>query len=152
MSNISSTDTLAVKLMRWVARFLSIPWAFWALFWTFFVVANYQGDGYFGLAVTIIIMVIALLMFIGAAIIAGVWGKEAFGGGVLLVDGALIIVCFLAAPHIEPSIVEFLTPSELPFNFVMVLPPLVAGSLFLACHRISKTSGEHSRTGDIGPS
>ena len=143
MSNISSTDTLPVKSMRWVARFLSLPWAFWALFWTWFVLAHFTGEGeFFSKLVSIIIMIIVALMFIGAAIIASVWGKEAFGGGVLLVDGVLIIVCFLAAPHIEPSIVEFLTPSELPFNFVMVLPPLVAGSLFLACHRISKTSGE----------
>jgi len=141
MSNISSSDAWPVKLMRWVARFLSIPWAFWALSVTLFVVANFQGE-YFGLAVSIIIMIIAALMFIGAAIIASVWGKEAFGGVVLLVDGVLIIVCLIVVPHIGPTIVEFLTPSALPFNFVMVLPPLVAGSLFLACHRISKTSGE----------
>ena len=141
MSNISSSDAWPVKSMRWVARFLSIPWAFWALSVTLFVVANFQGE-YFGLAVSIIIMIIAALMFIGAAIIASVWGKEAFGGVVLLVDGVLIIVCLIVVPHIGPTIVEFLTPSALPFNFVMVLPPLVAGSLFLACHRISKTSGE----------
>jgi len=126
--------------MRWVARFLSIPWAFWALFVTWFVSVNLHGEGRFSSAVYITIMIIAALMFIGAAIIASVWGKEAFGGGVLLVDGALIIVCFIVA--IRPTIVEFLTPSEGPFNFVMVLPPLVAGSLFLACHRRSKTSGE----------
>jgi len=142
MSNIGSTDTLPVKLMRWVARFLSIPWAYWALFITWFVVGSGNADGEISLAFYIIIVIIASLLFMGAAIIASVWGKEAFGGCVLLVDGALIIVCFLVVPHIGPTIVEFLTPSALPFNFVMVLPPLVAGSLFLACHRISKTSGE----------
>ena len=143
MSNISSTDTLPVKLMRWAARFLSVPWAYWALFWTWFVLGHFHIDGGISLAFFIIIMFIVALMFMGAAIIASVWGKEALGGGVLLVDGVLIIVCFLVVPHIGPTIVEFLTPSALPFNFVMVLPPLVAGSLFLICHRRSKTSGEH---------
>ena len=137
MSNISSKDAWPVKLMRWVARFLSILWAYWALFITCFVLAHA-----FQTAVLVIVMFIPLLMFMGAAIIASVWGKEALGGGVLLVDGVLIIVCFLVGPHIRPSIVEFLTPSALPFNFTMVLPPLVAGSLFLACHRISRRSGE----------
>ena len=139
MSNISSTDTLPVKLMRWVARFLSIPWAYWALFWTWFVLAHF-----FQTAVLAIVMVIPLLMFIGAAIIASVWQKEALGGGVLLADSVLIlasivIVCFTV---IGPG--DSLPPlwlTALAF-FTMVLPPLVAGSLFLACHRISKTSRE----------
>jgi len=137
MSNISSKDAWPVKLMRWVARFLSIPWAYWTLFITWFVLKHA-----FQTAVLAIVMTIPILMFLGAAIIAGVWGKEALGGGVLLVDGVLIIVCFLVGPHIQPTLVEFFTPSALPFNFTLALPPLAAGSLFLACHRISKKSGE----------
>lgn len=141
MSNISSTDTRPVKLMRWVARFLSIPWAFWALFWTFFVaMAYHEGEGYFGLPVFIIIMAIAVLMFIGAAIIASVWGKEALGGGVLLVDGMLIYALGVYGPH-SPMPTGASWDTVLAIS-TLVLAPLVAGSLFLACHRISKTSGE----------
>jgi len=82
-------------------------------------------------------------MFMGAAIIASVWAKEAFAGGVLLLDGVLLITCFLVGvPHLHVTIGEFFTPSALPFNFVFVLPPLAAGFLFLVCHRLSKTSGE----------
>ena len=139
MSNISSSDAWPVKSMRWVARFLSIPWVFWALFVTWFLVGDSYFAGEISLAVSIIITIIAALMFLGAAIIASVWGKEAFGGGVLLVDGALIIVFLIV--EVRPTIEEFLTPSD-PLGFVMVLPPLVAGSLFLICHRRSKTSGE----------
>jgi hypothetical protein len=145
MSNISSKDAWPVKLMRWVARFVSIPWAYWALAIAWFVAGTGYEEGgrtLAQLAVFIIVMIISPLMFMGAAIIAGVWGKEAFGGTVLLVDGVLIIVCIWVSSHINPSFVEFFTPSHLPFNFTMVLPPLVAGSLFIACHRISKTSGE----------
>jgi len=137
MSDISSKDKWPVKLMRWVARFVSIPWAYFALFVTWFV-SNFAYWGGMSLVLYIIIVTIASLLFMGAAIIASVWGKELLGGGALLVDSVLIIVCFIVVPHIGPSIVEFFTPSHMPFNFVMVLLPLVAGSLFLACHRISK--------------
>ena len=142
MSNIGSTSVWAVKLMRWAARLLSVPWAFWALFWTFFALGNLHGEGSLSSAVFIIIMIIFALMFIGASIIASVWGKEALGGGMLLVDGVLIIASIVVfcsliggwAPHL-------LWVTTLAF-FTMVLPPLVAGSLFLICHRQSKTSGE----------
>ena len=134
MSNISSKDAWPVKLMRWVARFLSIPWAYWTLFITWFVL-KYA----FQTAVLAIVMTIPILMFLGAAIIAGVWGKEALGGGVLLVDGVLIIVCLLVAPHIQ---IRELTVFAVVAFSTLALPPLAAGSLFLACHRISKTSRE----------
>lgn len=145
MSNISSTDTLPVKLKRWVARVLSILWAFWAIFWTWFVLANFTGEGeFFSKAVSTIIMIIFALMFMGAAIIASVWGKEALGGGVLLVDGVLMIASIIIVAYLTGSPRDFF---RLPWLnalalFTMVLPPLVAGFLFLICHRRSKTSGE----------
>jgi len=143
MSDISSSDAWPVKSMRWVARFLSIPWAFWALFWTFFVLAHFLPS-----AVLAIIMIIVALMFVGAAIIASVWGKEALGGRVLLADGVLILAFIILAAFLTGSPKDFL---RLPWLnalalFTMVLPPLVAGSLFLACHRRSKTSGERQET------
>ena len=135
MSNISSKDTWPVKLMRWVARFLSVSWAFWALFWTLFVLAHS-----FQTAVLAIVMIIPLLMFMGAAIVASVWGKEAFGGVVLLVDGVLIFVCGTFGPH-SPLLTDVSWDTVLAIS-TMVLAPLAAGSLFLICHRRSKTSGE----------
>ena len=138
MSIISFSDAWPVKSMRWVARFLSVPWAFWALFWTWFVSAHFSS------AVSIIIMVIVAPMFMGAAIIASVWGKEALGGGVLLVDGVLMIASIIIVAYVTGSPRDFF---RLPWLnalafFTMVLPPLAAGSLFLACHRRSRTSGE----------
>jgi hypothetical protein len=132
MSNISPKDAWPVKLMRWVARFLSIPWAYWTLFWTWFVLGHaFQG------AVLAIIMTIPLLMFLGAAIIAGVWGKEVLGGVVLLIDGVLLFAVGTLGPH-SPM----LNGDAALSISTIVLPPLVAGYLFLACHRRSKTSGE----------
>ena len=146
MSIINFSDAWAVKSMRWVARFLSIPWAFWALFWTWFALAHSAGEGRFlSIAVFTIIMIIVALMYIGAAIIASVWGKEAFGGGLLMADGVLIlasiIIFCLTVPGPGDSLRPLLWLTALAF-FTMVLPPLVAGYLFLACHRRSKTSGE----------
>jgi hypothetical protein len=138
MSIIRFLDAWPVKSMRWVARFLSVPWAFWALFWTWFVSAHFSS------AVSIIIMIIVAPMFMGAAIIASVWGKEALGGGVLLVDGVLMMASIIIVAYLTGSPRDFF---RLPWLnalafFTMVLPPLAAGSLFLECHRRSKTSGE----------
>ena len=142
MSIISSTDTLPVKSMRWVARFLSLPWPFCALFWTWFALAEGK---FLSIVVFTIIMIIVALMYIGAAIIASVWGKEAFGGGLLMADGVMIlasiIIFCLTVPGPGDPRVPPLWLTALAF-FTMVLPPLVAGYLFLACHRRSKTSGE----------
>jgi hypothetical protein len=140
MSNSGSARTASVTLMRWVARFLSIAWAFWALFWTWFLAANYQREGYFGLAGSIIIMIIAALMFLGPAIITSVWRMEALGGGALLVDSVLVTLAGTLAPH-EPMLTHEFRSTALGF-LTMVLPPLAAGILFLVCHRRSRTSGE----------
>jgi len=141
MSNIRSKNKWSVILMRWVARLISIPWAYWALAIAWFVAGNGYEEG-MSLALYMIIVFTAFLLTVGAAIIAGVWGMEALGGSVLLADGVLIVLCFIGSPHIRPNLVDFFTPWKLPFNFVTVLPPLLAGSLFLASNRISKKSGE----------
>lgn len=137
MSNIRSKNDWSVILMRWVARLISIPWAYWALAIAWFVAGNGYEEG-MSLGLYIIIVFIAFLLTLGAAILAGVWGLEALGGTVLLVDSVLIIVSFMASPHISPSLVDFFTPSKVPFNFTIILPPLLAGVFFIACQRISR--------------
>jgi hypothetical protein len=141
MSNINPKTAKPVKWMLWVARFLSIPWAFWALFWMFFILHNYLEEGFFSLTVFIIIMVIILLMFLGAAIMASVWGKEAFGGGVLLLDGVLVIGIGILGPH-SPFLIEGEFWNSVVIISTCVLPPLIAGSMFLAYNQKLKTSGE----------
>jgi len=139
MSNISSTDAWPVKLMRWVARFLSIPWAFLVLLFMLFGVGYGVDEGDYSIAVAIIMVIIVALMSLGAALIASVWGKEAIGGGLLIAAGVLYlgqtIYDILTYPDIRDLQLGWL-------EVAMILPPLVAGSLFLACHRRSKTSGE----------
>ena len=138
MSNISSLDTWKITLMHWIARILSIPWAFWALFWTFFIVAQPNKDGEYlpTVALTIILSIVAL-MYVGAAIIASVWGKEAFGGSVLLLDGVLL---FISVAVMTDGFEDFFHNSDFTIlAFSTVLPPLIAGYLFLICHRRTKT-------------
>jgi len=136
MSNISSTDARSVKLMRWVARFLSIPWAFLTLCVTMFGVLSAVGEG--DISIVTFIFIMFALMSVGGALIASVWGKEALGGGLLIAAGVL---------RLGQNIYDFFiyNPEELQpdwFNVAMILLPLVAGSLFLVCHRRSKMSGE----------
>ncbi len=137
MSNISASDAGPVKLMRWVARFLSIPWAILVLLFSMFAFAYGIEEGSYSMAVYIIIIIIVALMSLGPAIIASVWGKEAIGGGLLIAAGVLILGGEIYS--------LFIYSGETPLGwlvFALVLPPLVAGSLFLACHRRSRTLGE----------
>jgi hypothetical protein len=142
MSNVSSKNKWQVILMRWVARLVSIPWAYFALGVVWFIAGSANYEEGMSVVLYIIIVTIAFLLTMVAAILAGVWGLELLGGTVLLADSALIIICFIVSPHLRPTLVEFFTPSALPFNFVPVLPPLVAGALFIECHRISKKPRE----------
>jgi hypothetical protein len=141
MSNISSKNKWSVILMRWIARLVSIPWSYWALAIIWFVAGNGYEEG-MPLALYMIIVFIAFLMTVGAAIIAGVWQKEILGGTILLIEGVLLLLWFMATPQVRPSLVDFFNPVKLPFNFVVVLPPLLAGLLFIVCHRLSKKSNE----------
>jgi uncharacterized protein YqgC (DUF456 family) len=97
-------------------------------------------EGTYSVAVYTIIIIIVALMSLGAALIASVWGKEAIGGGMLIAAGALALGVFIY------SLTQY-SLAELQIGwleFALILPPLVAGSLFLACHRRSKTSGGQS--------
>jgi hypothetical protein len=138
MSNISSADARPVKLMRWVARFLSIPWAIFALLFSMFAFAYGIEERTYSVAVYTIIIIIVALMSLGAAIIASVWGKEAIGGGMLISAGVLALGVFIYSLT-QYSLVELQIGW---LEFALILPPLVAGSLFLVCHRKSKTSEE----------
>jgi len=127
MSNISSEDKRQFVLMRWIARFISIPWAYWALAIAWFVAGNGYEEG-MSLGLYIIIVFIAFLLTLGVAILAGVWGMEMLGGTVLLADCVLIFVCFIVSPRLPGVLLV-----------TLLLPPLLAGSLFCVCGRTSRS-------------
>ena len=90
-------------------------------------------------AILIPVMVIAFTMYLGAAIVAGVWGKEILGGRVLIADGVVLFVLGITFMIVAGGFDAFLS---MPSGFFLalltiVLPPLVAGALFLASHRRS---------------
>ena len=139
MSTNISTTTAAVKTMRWVARIISIPWAYWALFWTFYLTMSICPRNPSMWAILIPVLIIAFLMYVGAAIVASVWGKEILGGRVLIADGVVLFVLGITFPIFAGGFDAFLS---MPSGFFLALltiflPPLVAGSLFLASHRKS---------------
>ena len=141
MQIVRFPDKWSVKKMCSVAILVSIPWAFWATFWTFFLLVHLFGEGGFlSKAVFLIIMIIVALMYFGAVIIASLW-EGSFGGDLLLADGVLILAFLFFFGCLTGEPLAFLIGGGLIF-ITMVLPPLVAGSLFQECHRRSKTSAE----------
>jgi len=130
MSNINSKNKYQIILMRWIARLVSIPWAYCALGLVWFVAGVGLEEG-MPLALNITIVFIAFLLTLGATIIAGVWSMEVFGGTVLLVDSLLIFIWFGVTPQL-PGVLFF----------ILISPPLLAGLLFIASSRLSKKSQE----------
>ena len=135
MSFTRFADNMSIQSMRWVARVVSIPWAYWAAFWTFFALANLSSEGHFSSTTVAVVLIFALPLFFGAAITASVWGKEAFGGTLLLADGALILAGIIVAAFLTGEPVRFLVILGSLASITMVLPPWLAGYLFRECHR-----------------
>jgi hypothetical protein len=131
MSDISSKDKRLIAVMRWIARLVSIPWAYCALGLVWFVAGVGLEEG-MPLALNITIVFIASLLTLGAAILAGVWGMESLGGKVLLGDGGLILVWVLVTPQLPGAAI------------ILMIPPILSGALFLECHRRSKMGATES--------
>ncbi len=130
MKNSSSYSQSGITAMRWVARIVSIPWAYCALGLVWFVAGYGIEEGRLSELTAGIIIFTAFLLTLGASILAAVWGKEVFGGWALLADALLIFVWFVVTPQLPG--VAFL---------ILLFPPLLAGSLFLVCHRSARTPG-----------
>ena len=137
MKNLKSSESCLISAMRWTARLLAVPWSLWALFSTLFVLGHLVGAaGIFGIAMFGLVVVAFPPLSIGAAFAASIWRKEEIGGKVLLFDGILMLglTAWVFDPH-SPwvAVTGFWT---------MVVPPLVAGALFLTCHRkLTKQEG-----------
>lgn len=135
MANMSPEDRRAITVMRWIARLVAIPWAYCALGLAWFIAGYGLEEGKLSPMAVRIIVFIVFLLTLGAAIIAGVWGMEAFGGKVLLVDGGLILVWVLVTPQLPGA------------ALILMILPVLSGALFLECHRRSKVGGaEHAQT------
>jgi len=131
MPDINSKNKGTIILMRWIARLVSIPWSYCALGLVWFVAGYGIEEGRLSEITADIIIFTAFLLTLGAAIIAGVWSMEIIGGIVLLADSLLVFIWFAVAPQLPAGLF-----------FILVLPPLLAGWLFLASHRLSKKPKE----------
>ena len=95
----------------------------WACWWVFFAVASSLGErGGGGAALSPCL--IAIVVFLGSAAIA--WRRDLIGGGLLVVEGCVVIgayaVGYLHANSVATVLFVLLT---------MALPPLLAGALLL---------------------
>ena len=135
MSNVNSKDTRQLNVMRWVARCLSIPWAYLALAIVWFIAGTAYVEGNMPLSLNIIVIFVTFWLTLGAVILAGVWGMEALGSYILLADCALMFLWYVVSPY---------APTQPLFVLTLFFPPLLAGSLFRVCHRTAKTSEKQS--------
>lgn len=116
------------RWMRYVARALTLLWAGW---WIFFGVATVVSEEFSPTGVSI--LVCYTLIFLASAAIPWFW--EAIGAVILVFEGVIVLVGYpmMTFSHFPPSTILFVV-------LTMALPPLVAGFLFLACWRKSRTS------------
>lgn len=138
----NSIDTPDEESMRWIARIISIPWAYWTLLWTLLITLAACPNNPSMWAILIPAMVIAFVMCLGAAIVASVWGKEKLGGRVLVADSVLIFALCLASKIVGGGLDDMIKAGSIGILVLLtiVVPPLVAGTLFLASHkRLDKT-------------
>ena len=134
MSKNHTTATRSVKWMRWIARIVSILWAYVASILTLFLMAMaLPPKELISMAVFGIIMLILTLMFFGGAILASVWGKEKLGGGLLILSSAVLLTFLVYFAFLQTG--ELFRIPGLIIPSVTVLPALLSGALFLICHR-----------------
>ncbi len=157
MPDMTSSQKWLVRGLRWIARVISVLWGYAAVLLILFLAANYHIEGFFSSTVAGLIMAVALVLFMGAAILASVWGQEAIGGGLLLFDGVVWLAALVIGllPHMEMSFTELLNPSTPSFWLVtpIVWAPIVAGVLFLACYFIPRQlMAESAQEQPPGPS
>ena len=145
MSTNISTDTTAIKSMRWIARIIAMPWAFWALLVTLFITGSICPHRPSSTWIVMLVLIIAFVMYVGAAIVACVWGKEKLGGCLLIADGGLLFVLFITLMIATGGLDTLykLDRYDIVGLLTVILPPLVAGALFLTCHRKSNQGGRN---------
>ncbi len=115
--------------LRWIARIISKPWAYWALFITWFAAMHLCPNNPSMWAVLIPVMGLAFVLYLGAAIIASVWGRERLGGRLLIADGLLVVAQLVLFKAVVAGF--SIHPVDIIALLTLALPPLAAGALFL---------------------
>ncbi len=134
MANIGHTGNRATKRMLYIARALALIWASW---WTFFGLVSGAGEGLIGILANAP-NALPGLVFLASAAIA--WRWDAIGGVVLILEGLLVLIGYPVITH-----GRFPLSTIVPVLLTIALPPLVAGFLFLASWRKSRTGGLANR-------
>ena len=130
---IQYTDNGKTKRMRSLAKSLALVWALW---WIFFGVAYAVGQKFSQQAV--LVLLIFPLLFLGSAMLPRF--SERTGGMVLLLEGLIILIGY-----------PWITYGKVPLSaiaavlFMLALPPLISGFLFLAAGRQKTRAPEVSQ-------
>ena len=124
MATMQQPSDTTTTWMRGIARGLALIWAAW---WTIFGLLSGAGEGVRGLLANAPNALPGLAFLVSAAV---AWKWEAVGGGLLILEGVIVLVAY-----------PMMTHGRFPLSTItlvlltMALPPLVAGILFLAHRR-----------------
>jgi hypothetical protein len=121
MNDISTPDSRRKKLIRFVARVLTLGWVG---FWGFFLVASLLSEPFQTTA--FVPIAIYLLFFVIPVFIA--WRWERIGGILFLLIGHVVFVVYPLVMSVPLVTVFFV-------YLTMAFPPLIAGLLFLIYSR-----------------
>jgi hypothetical protein len=111
------------KRMRSLAKSLALVWALW---WIFFGVAYAVGEKFSKQALLVIL--VFPLLFLGSAMLPRL--SERTGGIVLLVEGLVILIGYPWITYGRAPLFAIVA-----VLFMLALPPLISGFLFLAAGR-----------------
>lgn len=107
------------RAIRYGARLLALAWAGW---WTFFGLASGIGEGLSGYAILLHAATPGLLFLLTGLLACR---HERLGGGLLLLEGLLVLVAYPLLFSRMPS------GTTLFVLLTMAVPPLLAGVVFL---------------------
>ena len=117
-----------MKPLRYVARTLALIWAVW---WLFFGLASGAGEGFKGLLANAPNALPALAFCVCVAV---AWRWDFAGGVLLLLCGLTALYALRTSEHLSFMLL------------IMVLPPAVAGSLFILSRRTRREPGVRQNT------
>ena len=123
-----------MKNTRSIARILSI---LWAIVWIYLCLTFAIGQPGLDTSGIIIVTAVSALFLLGPAVIA--WWWETLGGVILLIEGLLGLVLAGGAVILPLMLRKSFPVIHFAFIlFVLALPPLISGILFLIIHRQEK--------------
>ena len=144
-------DVFALHLISGV---ILVPWLLWTLFWTMFICAGLT-DGGKGMPepLALLLFLTCAALYLGPIICVFTKKTEALGGKLLVAVGVLVFASFNVMFYILHAVdkgrlfsvgdhIGRMGAMNITAFFTTALPPIAAGALIIAAHRMSRKRQE----------